>query len=117
MFQILSWRWMLANLVAVVRYVTTFSHNIMVKLSLRAFMATSGRLIKLIIKWESSFESIASSDNPAYVANLQRMIAASSRCLILFGGGGFQGMARNLYERFHPDPKSWCIYKVCSCEV
>ena len=68
-------------------------------------------------KWESSFESIASSDNPAYVANLQRTIAASSRCLILFGGGGFQGMARNLYERFHPDPKSWCIYKVCSREV
>ena len=68
-------------------------------------------------EWESSFESIASSDNPAYVANLQRTIAASSRCLILFGGGGFQGMARNLYERFHPDPNSWCIYKICSREV
>ena len=68
-------------------------------------------------EWESSFESIASSDNPAYVANLQRTIAASSKCLILFGGGGFQGMARNLYERFHPDPNSWCIYKICSHEV
>lgn len=67
--------------------------------------------------WEASFESLASSDNPAYVANLQRTIAASSRCLILFGGGGFQGQARNLYERFHPDPKSQCIYKVCSREV
>ena len=68
-------------------------------------------------EWESSFESIASSDNPAYVANLQRTIAASSKCLIMLGGGGFQGMARNLYERFHPDPNSWCIYKVCSREV
>ena len=68
-------------------------------------------------EWESSFESIASSDNPAYVANLQRTIAATSKCLILFGGGGFQSMARNLYERFHPDPNSWCIYKVCNREV
>lgn len=68
-------------------------------------------------EWENSFESSASSDNPAYVANLQRTIAASSRCLILFGGGGFQNQARSLYETFHPDPKSWCIYKVCNREV
>ena len=68
-------------------------------------------------EWETSFENSASSDNPAYVANLQRTIAASSRCLILFGGGGFQNQARKLYETFHADPKSWCIYKVCSREV
>ena len=65
-------------------------------------------------KWEDSFESSASSNNPAYIANLQRTIAASSGCLILFGGGGFQGQAQKLYEIFHPDPKAWCIYKVCS---
>ena len=65
-------------------------------------------------QWERSFESSASSDNPAYVANLQRTLAASSQCLILFGGGGFQSQARNLYEKLHPDSKSWCIFRVCS---
>ena len=65
-------------------------------------------------KWEESFENSSSSSNPAYVANLQRTIAASGSCLILVGGGGFQGQARNLYEKLHPDTKSWCLYKICS---
>ena len=64
-------------------------------------------------EWEESFENSSSSNNPAYVANLQRTIAASGSCLILVGGGGFQSQAKNLYVRLHPDPSLWCIYLIC----
>ena len=67
-------------------------------------------------KWENTFSSIASSSNAAYVANLQRTVAAKADCLIMVGGGGFQGQTRNLYEIFHPQISHQCVYKVCHKE-
>ena len=67
-------------------------------------------------EWEESFVNITSSENPAFVANLQRTIAARGECLIMFGGGGFQAQARNLYEKFHPDKSKRCVYKVCDTD-
>ena len=64
-------------------------------------------------KWESLFEMHTSKTEAAYVANLQRAIAARSRCLVMFGAGGFQGQARDFYERYHPDHKDRCIHKLC----
>ncbi len=63
--------------------------------------------------WERSF-SLSSSINPAYVANFQRTIAAHGECLIMVGAGGFQGQARNMYDSYHPELTSRCVYKVCS---
>lgn len=63
-------------------------------------------------QWEESFTSIASSDNPAYVANLQQTIAARGECLIMVGGGSFQMHARKLYEMIHPEPHR-CVYSIC----
>ena len=64
-------------------------------------------------EWEDSFERYASRNESGYIANFQRAIAAKANCLIIMGGGGFQGQARELYEKFHPDPASQCIHKVC----
>ena len=64
-------------------------------------------------EWESKFERYTSSVEEAYVANLQRAIAAGSQCLVMFGAGGFQGQARDFYERRHPHIKDKCIHKMC----
>ena len=63
--------------------------------------------------WEESCLKYASNDNPAYIANLQRAIAAMSQCFIMVGEGGFQAQARALYQRLHPETTSWCIHKIC----
>lgn len=64
-------------------------------------------------EWESLFETHTSKLEAAYVANLQRAIAAQSHCLVMFGGGGFQGQARDFYEQQHPYPRGRCIHKLC----
>lgn len=65
-------------------------------------------------QWEESFTRASSSNNPAYVANLQRTLAAMGRCLLMVGAGGFQAQARNLYEKYHPEASSRCVYKICA---
>ena len=65
-------------------------------------------------KWEESFSKASSSHNPAYIANLQRTIAAKGACLLMVGAGGFQVQARSLYERYHPNVSTQCIYKICA---
>ena len=64
-------------------------------------------------KWESTFEKYTSRKEGAYVANLQRAIASQAECLVMVGAGGFQGQARSLYEREHPDRRKRCIHKIC----
>lgn len=63
--------------------------------------------------WESTFERYTSRAEGAYVANLQRAIASKARCLVMFGAGGFQGQARNFYEKEHTNPADRCIHKIC----
>ena len=65
-------------------------------------------------QWEQSFVKSSSSSNPAYIANLQRTLAAMGRCLLMVGAGGFQAQARNLYEKYHPNVGSRCVYKICA---
>ncbi len=64
-------------------------------------------------EWEEMFTSIASINNAAYVANVQRTIAAKAECLILFGGGAFQRQAQTWYKKFHPESSNHCIFTVC----
>lgn len=65
-------------------------------------------------QWEESFARASSSSNPAYVANLQRTLAAMGRCLLMVGAGGFQAQAKNLYEKYHSEASSQCVYKLCA---
>jgi hypothetical protein len=64
-------------------------------------------------QWEKSFSQASSNDNPAYVANLQRTLAAMGRCLLMVGSGGFQAQAKSLYDKYHPDVSSRCVHTVC----
>ena len=64
-------------------------------------------------EWESQFELYTSKVEEAYVANLQRAIAARAHCLVMFGAGGFQGQARDFYEKQHPHPEDRCVHKIC----
>ena len=65
-------------------------------------------------QWEHMFERHASELEGAYVANLQRAIAARARCLVLFGGGGFQAQAKHFYQAHHADPNQQCVHKLCT---
>ncbi len=67
-----------------------------------------------IAQWEYSFVKAAASINPAYIANLQRTVAARGACLLMVGAGGFQAQARSLYERYHPNISTQCIHKICA---
>ena len=60
-------------------------------------------------EWEQSF-GIASGgiEDQSYVAALQKAIAGRARCLLLFGGGGFQLVALYEYLRNHPIPSKQC---------
>ena len=64
--------------------------------------------------WSSSFmKATQGTHNKAYIATLQRVLAARSRCLVLVGGGNFQELALRDYIQNHPDRKIWCIHPVC----
>ena len=52
--------------------------------------------------WEMGFEEAASSLEPGYVASLQKIIAAKSKCVILSGGGSFQKHLLLVYKKMHP---------------
>ncbi len=78
-------------------------------------------------KWEESFKSFGRSnasstgnfvnDDAGYIANLQRVIAAKSDCLIMVGGGGFQSLTRDYYKSYHTDLQTPCIREVCTREA
>ena len=68
--------------------------------------------------WEKTFVvSTASSrhwQSPAYIAALQRTIASSSDCLLLFGGGNFQEVALSAYVHNYPNRSAQCVHIVCA---
>lgn len=52
-------------------------------------------------EWEQRFGEVTSSQNPGYVATLQKTIASKARCLITAGGGTFQSHAFVLHQKIH----------------
>ena len=52
-------------------------------------------------EWEQRFGEVTSSQNPGYVATLQKTIASNAQCLITAGGGTFQGHAFVLHQKIH----------------
>jgi len=67
-----------------------------------------------IEEYESSFEKYTGSDDPVYIAQIQRTIAAMSDCLVLIGGEStFQDVAISIYKYYHPNVRQQCIIKHC----
>ena len=60
-------------------------------------------------EWQESFGTATGGiENQSYISVLQKSIAGRARCLLLFGGGGFQLLALNEYLRNHPTPSEQC---------
>ena len=93
------------------------SANVSVDVALKLAKKTFNSLVqdKLTFEdWSSSFTKAAQgTQNKAYIATLQRVLAARSRCLVLVGGGNFQELALRGYIQNHPDRNTWCIHPVC----
>lgn len=66
-------------------------------------------------QWEESFETVAYKNNPGYVAQMQKELAARGQCLVLAGSGGvssFQQQAQAMYQRYHSGSTA-CIAQAC----
>ena len=60
-------------------------------------------------EWEQSFGTATGGiEDQSYVAAMQKSIASRARCLLLFGGGGFELIALHEYLRNHPVPSKQC---------
>ena len=71
-----------------------------------------------IKEYEDSFAKYISIDNPAYVAQIQRTIAARSDCIVMVGGkSNFQTAAISFYKNFHPNVSEQCIIYHCFYNV
>ena len=67
-----------------------------------------------IEEYEDSFTQPLSTHNSAYIAQLQRTIAARSDCIIMIGGkSNFQSAAISYYKNFHPNVTEQCIIYHC----
>ena len=65
-------------------------------------------------EYERSFMKYLGTEDPVYIAQIQRTIAARSDCLILVGGQStYQSVAISFYKNFHPNIKEHCIIKHC----
>ena len=65
-------------------------------------------------EWESRFAEAAGTQNPGYIASLQRIIASKARCLITAGEGTFQDHAFALHESFFGKTCSIRLRKDCT---
>ena len=71
-----------------------------------------------IKEYEDSFTKYISTDNPAYIAQVQRTIAARADCIVMVGGkSNFQSAAISFYKNFHPNVSEQCIIYHCYCNV
>ena len=69
-------------------------------------------------EWEESFsEATGGIQDRGYIAALQRTIASRADCLILMGGGNFQGLALQEYLHNHPDKSKQCFHMVCEEKI
>ena len=64
-------------------------------------------------EWEDSFlQASRGIADRGYIAAIQRGVASSAKCLVLFGGGRFQFVALNEYIHNHPEESDQCISQV-----
>ena len=72
------------------------------------FKMLYGKVISLE-DYSKSFEDVSNSTHPAYIGQLQRVIAAKARCLLMVGGGHFQQQTLNLYNELHVHGDQQCF--------
>ena len=65
-------------------------------------------------EWEESFEDVAHTADPGYVAALQQMLVVQAKCVIFIGGGSFQKHAHTLYMSSHQRDKCVRVVDVCT---
>ena len=74
-----------------------------------------GRRISISM-WEGTFERVSSTHEAGYVALLQKVLVAESRCLVMVGGGSFQKHAIILHKiASKRRGQSPCVRIVSSC--
>ena len=64
------------------------------------FKTLYGKVISLE-DYSRRFEDVSNSTHPGYISQLQRVIAAKARCLLMVGGGHFQQQTLKLYNELH----------------
>ncbi len=62
-------------------------------------------------EWDYSFTEVPTFQEPGYVAQLQKDLAVSGKCLVMAGGGSFQRSARIMYLSKHLDSE-YCAYNL-----
>ena len=67
-----------------------------------------------VTEWEESFENTSSIKASGYVAQMQKYLASSARCLVLAGGGTFHSSAYQLYQSLHPGSDN-CVVDIKEC--
>ena len=64
----------------------------------------------LLSEYEQRFEEVSGSENPAFISQMQKAIAARARCLLLVGWGSFHRNTLNVFKAMHKGRKP--CYKV-----
>ena len=60
-------------------------------------------------------DAVVPIQSPGYVALLEKNIAANASCLVLAGGGSFQGSVKHLYNRQHKETNRNCGVREIKC--
>lgn len=68
-------------------------------------------------QWDESFDAVARSKNPGYVATLQKYLASRGRCLLTVGTGSFQFMAETMYMNYHSQSGTSCMERIETCTL
>ena len=64
-------------------------------------------------EWERTFEEVAGTTDCGYIALLQKLIVARSKCVLFVGGGAFQRHTLRLFRKRNPTNR--CIKIVNKC--
>ena len=64
-------------------------------------------------EWERTFEEVAGTTDSGYIALLQKLIVARSKCVLFVGGGAFQRHALRLFRK--QNPTNHCFKIVAKC--
>ncbi len=86
---------------AVEKYVK--SHPKLVDVFVKFLRSVTGNPTVTLKEWEETFVSVSRWTTAGYIAKMQMGVAVRAKCLILFGGGGFQKHSLVRYKKLHPD--------------
>lgn len=65
--------------------------------------------------YEQRFEEVSGTNNPAFISQMQKVIAANARCLLLVGWGAFHESILKMYRKIHPKVASRCAEVIHMC--